>query len=464
MKKIKNLIAIALVCTMILSFAGCGNKKDDTNNSNQSSITLELSDDVTENAKTFMKFLKDEKNDEIYAMTSKIFKDKVDSKTLATQNEAIFKQLGKIKEYNNFRVKEKDGFKYVLAYTLFEKGEYDLKIVFNNDNKSVEGYFLEAPDKSNQVQAPVDNEIFKSEEITFGSDPYKAKGTLLLPKNVSNPPVVVLVQGSGPSDRDETINGVNKPFKDIAEGLSKEGIAVLRYDKRTYVYGKDLTEEQIQRITPDFETIDDAISGVKYLKTRNDIDKSNIFVLGHSLGGYLLPAISNSGEAFKGAISLAGTIDGSFEDLMKYQYNYLANIDGTVNDDEKAAISQMKAQVALVKKLKNGETINEKLILGMGQEYWKYLNNYNQLKELRNMNKPTLILQGERDYQVPMSHFKTFEAALKDKSNISFKSYSDLNHLFMSGTGTPNSEEYATPSNVNEDVIKDIAAFIKGEK
>lgn len=461
MKKIKKLIAVTLVFTFSLSVAACGNKKNLTNDDNNKPlVTLELSDDAIKNAQIFMEFLKDEKNDEIYAMTSKAFKDKVDSKSLAIQNSSIFKQLGKIKDYNNFRVKEGNGIKYVLVYTLFEKGEYDLKIVFNNDNKTVEGYFLEAPDKSNQVQSPIDNEHFKSEEVTFGSDPFKVKGTLLLPKNISNPPVVVLVQGSGPSDRDETINGVNKPFKDIAEGLVKEGIAVLRYDKRTYAYGKDLTQEQIQGITPNFETIDDAVLGVKYLKTRNDVDKSSIFVLGHSLGGYLLPAISNSGEDFKGAISLAGTIDGDFEDLIKYQYNYLANIDGVISDDEKSAISQVEAQVELVKKLKNGESVNEKLILGMGHEYWKYLNNYNQLEDLKNMNKPTLILQGERDYQVPMSHFKIFQSALKNNSNITFKSYSDLNHLFMSGAGAPNPEEYATPSNVNKDVIRDIAEFI----
>lgn len=464
MKKFKQIICITIACLLAINLVACGNKVANTESDTNSLVNVPLSDDILENSKLFMGYFKDGKNPEIFAMTSKAFKDKVDESTLLKQNEALKKQLGSIKEYDNFRVKEEKNITFVLVHTLFEKGEFDLKIVFNNENKTVEGYFLNPPDKTSQGDIAIDTEFFKGEEVTFGTNPYKAKGTLLLPKNSNNPPVVILVHGSGPSDRDETINGVNKPFKDIAEGLAKKGIAVLRYAKRTYAYSGNLTEEQIINATPEFETIEDAVNGIKYLKTRNDIDKSKIYVLGHSLGGYLLPAINNSDEPFTGGISLAGTINVPFEDLMSYQYNYLANVDGTITEDEKSALDQMKSQIDLVKKLKRGETISEKLILGMGQPYWNYLNNYNQLAEISKIDKPILVLQGERDYQVPISNYNEFQNALKDKSNFIFKSYKNLNHLFMAGTGTPTPDEYNTPGHVSDEVISDIAIFINGQK
>ena len=105
-------------------------------------------------------------------------------------------------------------------------------------------------------------------------------GTLTLPAGTARVPAVVLVHGSGPHDRDETV-GVNKPFLDLAEGLAAQGIAVLRYEKRTRVAPLSFIG---RRFTVNDEVVDDAVAAVQLLRTEPGIDPARIVVVGHSLG------------------------------------------------------------------------------------------------------------------------------------------------------------------------------------
>lgn len=130
-------------------------------------------------------------------------------------------------------------------------------------------------------------------------------------------PAFVLVHGSGPSNMDEKI-GNNHPFKDLAEGLAKKGIVVLRYDKRTFVYGNELKKETGLSVKE--ETIEDAILAANFLRADSRMDGNKIFIIGHSMGGMLAPRINAEGGNFNGIIIMAGS-PRKLEEIMIDQNN-----------------------------------------------------------------------------------------------------------------------------------------------
>lgn len=338
MRKSHKLLAALITTTLVLNLTGCSlntkNKEDLTID-----VTVDISDDIYTNATTFMNFFKDFNSNGIYAMGSEGFKKAVTKEVVSEQNSGLKKQLGEVKSFENLRLVFDSGYKTILAYTEFEKGNFDVRISFSEDGKYIEGYSLQ---ESVIDGEKVNRDKYAGEAITFNSDSYELNGTLLLPKDHSEKvPVVILLQGSGTSDRDETIYGLNKPLRDIAEGLAAQGIASLRYDKRTYTYGYELSQTEIANFSVEEEYTYDLKAAIEYLKSRDEIDMDNVYIIGHSLSAYLIPYFYENEPAIKGGISLAGTISESFEDLMKYQYEYLAKYDKNVTDEEQASLDEL---------------------------------------------------------------------------------------------------------------------------
>ena len=459
-KRIVLILTLLILIILGLSFArfymNSLSSEEPTKN-----LTINVSNDILKNAETFMKFFKAGNIDGIYAMTSNNFKSSVKIDVISKQSKDLKKQLGDVKSFENLRLVLDSGYKTVLVYTTFEKGTYDVKISFDMDGKYIEGYSLQ---ESTVDGANIDTEKYKGEEISFTSGDYEIYGTLILPKNIDEPlPVVILLQDSGTNDRDETIYGLNKPLKDIAEGLANMGIASLRYDKRTYTYGHSFNKEEIINMSIDKEFTEDLSSAIDYLSSRNEFDKSNIYVLGHGISGYILPYIYDKELNVKGGISLAGTIASSFEDFLKSQYNYLANYDGKVSEDEQAVLDEFNKGYELVKKMKSGETIKNDLILGIGQDYWNFFNNYNGIEQWKLINKPTLVLQGERDYELSIDNFNFYKKALESNETFTFKTYKKLSHIFMKGNKKPSPDDYKTQKTVDKKVIEDIGNWINNK-
>lgn len=133
---------------------------------------------------------------------------------------------------------------------------------------------------------------------------YPLNGLLTLPDSIDQKvPAVVLVHGSGASSMDEKVYKLT-PFKDLAEGLAERGIASIRYDKRSFVYGRKMRK---QLITVREETIDDAVLAAKLLRQDPRIDPDRIFIVGHSMGAMLAPRIDADGGDFRGLVLMAGT-------------------------------------------------------------------------------------------------------------------------------------------------------------
>lgn len=357
----------------------------------------------------------------------------------------------------------------VFVPMLFEKGSLDLKVVFDTQGRIAGMFFTPSQGSATPAYTPpayVNSQSFSEQDVTIGSGEWALPGTLTLPQGSGPFPAVVLVHGSGPNDRDETI-GPNKPFRDLAWGLASQGIAVLRYDKRTYAHAPLFTPDILQTLTVNEETVDDALLAIDLLRHTAAIDPQRVYVLGHSLGGMMLPRIAAADTAqgvppIAGLISLAGAVR-PLEDLILEQSTYLAERDGTVSDSEQQNIQALGTQVAGVKAPDLADsTPAEGLPLGIPAHYWLDLRDYNPAATAQGLNIPMLILQGGRDYQVTVKDFDLWKAALGTRSDVQFHWYEDLNHLFIAGEGPANPDEYEKPGNVAEQVITDIAAWIQG--
>lgn len=369
---------------------------------------------------------------------------------------SLLKQVGNYKRAIDVRTEKADPYVVVYVTCEFEKLDLDVKIVLNREGKISGLFFLPASPKSYSIPSYVDIGKFREEDITIGSTEFPLPGKITVPIGEGPFPLVILVHGSGPNDMDESI-GPNKPFRDLAYGLSTMGIAVLRYDKRTKAHTDKFVKVYKDGFTVWEEVIEDVLYAIDFALRRNDIDRNKIFILGHSLGGMLLPRIAKASGKIAGLIIMAGPTR-PLEDLIWEQVNYIYSLDGEISEEEKTQLDILKREIEKIKKLDNLYSSSD-LILGTPVKYWKDLKDYNPAEELSSLNLPVLILQGGRDYQVTLEDFNGWKSYLKN-NNAKFKLYDKLNHLFLEGEGKSIPEEYYKEGHIPEYVIKDIADFV----
>jgi len=286
-------------------------------------------------------------------------------------------------------------------------------------------------------------------DVTVGNSPWELPGALTLPEGKGPFAAAVLVHGSGPNDRDERI-GDSHTFRDIAWGLAEKGIAVLRYDKRTFVHGAKFAG--LKDFTLNDETVDDAVLTVELASRLHEVDSKKVFVIGHSLGAYALGRIAERAPDAAGFVSLAGPARPP-EDLIKEQLSSR----GGLSED---AMKKLNESVAKVKsKDLMPDTPASELPFGVIASFWLDLRGYDPVAALKRSKRPALILQGEADVQVAMTDFAMWK---KDFPKAAHKSFPKLNHLFMPVDGKSTGEEYAAAGqSVDASVIQTIAAWIK---
>ncbi|MCL4855410.1 MAG: alpha/beta fold hydrolase, partial [Bryobacteraceae bacterium] len=233
------------------------------------------------------------------------------------------------------------------------------------------------------------------------------------------------------------------------------------YEKRTKAH-PILMSLSSGNVTVNEETVDDALVAVELLRNHARIRPDGVFILGHSLGGMLIPRIAQGNEAIAGFISLAGSAR-PLEDLALDQTRYILSLDGELTEEDNARIEKLEAQVARVKSLDLSlSTPPEDFPLGVPASYWIDLRGYDPAKEIKAVQRPILVLHGERDYQVTTEDFERWRMALAGRDNARLISYPELNHLFIAGSGKSTPQEYSAPGNVAAVVIEDIAEWIAG--
>jgi hypothetical protein len=341
----------------------------------------------------------------------------------------------------------------------FERGQMDMGIVFDVSGQ-IAGMQMR-PTAPAVEYAPPDYapaSAFSEREVTVGTGEWALPGTLTIPAGAGPFPAVVLVHGSGPNDRDESF-GPNKTFKDLALGLGSSGVAVLRYDKRTFAHREKIAP--LAQFTVKEETVDDALAAVRLLRADKSIDGTRIFVLGHSLGGMLAPRIAAADARLAGVIVMAGLVR-PLEQTIVEQFQYLAEIDGTVSALEQKIIDDARRSMEQVGKLTPEDLKKDVRISGAPPSYWLDLRGFDPPAAAARLKHRILVIQGARDYQVTVTDFERWKTALAGKPNAQFRLYPTLNHLFLPGTGKSGPAEYSVPGHVPVEVINDIVQWIKG--
>lgn len=375
---------------------------------------------------------------------------------LRTTWQALVGQVGAFKQQTRTHSAKVQGYEIVFVTCEFAKTKLDVKVVFDG-KKQIAGLFFLPEDTSLDYRpAPyVHPSSFRSSEVTVGSGEWALPGTLTLPQGTGPFTALVLIHGSGPQDRDETI-GPNKPFRDLAEGLASQGFAVLRYEKRTHAYPQKMVK--LKNLTVNEESVYDAVAAVNLLQNTPGIDPKRVFVLGHSLGGMILHRVVKLAPQVRGLISMAGGTR-PLDKVILEQSTYIASLDKKDSVENATRIAAIKADLARLHDPKITKT-PETLILGASVHYWLDLNTINPPRDAQHLTQPILILQGGKDYQVTEKDFANWKSALSGHKDVTFKFYPNLFHLFMPGNKTP--ADYEKPGHVEKQVVDDIATWIKG--
>jgi uncharacterized protein len=345
----------------------------------------------------------------------------------------------------------------VVVTCAFERASFDVQVTVNPANL-VGGLAIRPAVQAVTYATPVyaNPAAYKESEVTVGTGQWALPGTLTMPVGPGPVPAVVLVHGSGPGDRDATVGQI-KQFKDLAVGLASRDIAVLRYDKRTRVHANLMRD--LPGLTVKEEVIDDTIAAVQLLRSTPGVARNRIVVLGHSLGGMLVPRIAAAGPPVAGFVVMAGAARPIPQAVVE-QARYLALVDGAISPEEHAQLSELEQVMARVDALGPKDASNPERIFGATASYWLDLRGYDPPAAAAQVKQPMLVLQGERDYQVTMEEFSRWKSALAQRTDVVFHSYATLNHLFVAGTGKSVPAEYSTPGHISEAVVRDIATWL----
>lgn len=336
----------------------------------------------------------------------------------------------------------------------------------------------EASQRPQEPQPPFPYQI---ENISFPSldKSITLSGTLTLPDDLKKHPAVVLIAGSGPANRDEEIFG-HKPFAVIADYLTRQGLAVLRYDKR----GIGESTGSLREATT-LNLAEDVEASIQFLRNHPNIQSNNIGLIGHSEGGIIAPMVASRDQAISFIVLLAAP-GMTGKQILKKQNEESIQRSPITNDQKTKALnvavqyldylaqtsSEGTSTEALHNTLDSIISINlaedifpqvsrEEMIKSTNNNWIIYFLNLDPSEYLKKVHCPILTLNGTKDIQVEAnSNLKIIESSVKNKELLTVKKYLNLNHLFQKAeTGAIN--EYAQiQETFSEDVLRDILTWI----
>lgn len=325
---------------------------------------------------------------------------------------------------------------------------------------------------------------YVEEEVAFENkrDSLTLAGTLTLPDNTGSFPAVILISGSGPQNRNEEVFG-HRPFLVLADYLTRQGVAVLRYDDRGTA---ESTGSHATATSQDFAN--DVLSAIDFLKSRDEIDQDQIGLIGHSEGGLIAPIVVNRSDDIAFMVLLAGTgVPG--KEISRMQGRTLLDVE--VSDREAynrfidktveiassdKIISEKKEELTrhyrdskivldeLLPESMDRETFINQQVEGALRPWSQFFFNHDPAEELKKVTIPVLSLIGSLDVQVPpgMNH-PPIRKALEEAGNedVTIKELPGLNHMFQESE-TGSMMEYAEIEQTFSPVaLEEISSWIK---
>ena len=407
----------------------------------------------------FFSLMATEKYPEAYVFFDANFKSKVPVTKLQEMWVAISEKLGKMQSVSVVSSKTQGELFILSVEGKFANDSQNFTLAYNKAEQIV-GFFLQPKsDQLNYIKpAYADTALYTEKEIYVKTEKHNLVGILTTPKKAVNFPLVVLVHGSGPSDMDGTV-GPNKPLKDLASGLAAKGIASIRYVKRTTIYANEF----VGTFSVKEEVLDDAVAAVALARTIPGVNKKQLYVLGHSLGGMLAPRIASLAPDLNGIILLAAPAR-KLTDLIEEQNNYMYALMKDTTAAGRKAMDEAKVEFARTKLNSLGTTIKpDSVLLGLPASYWVDLNTYNQVETAKKLKQRIFIAQGGNDFQVSMTDFDLWKAALGQRKNVMLKAYVDLNHMLSTQTEKGTVDQYRKPGNVSSVLMDDLTTWINSK-
>jgi alpha-beta hydrolase superfamily lysophospholipase len=264
--------------------------------------------------------------------------------------------------------------------------------------------------------------------VSFNNGSLKLNGTLSIPAGTGPFPVIILVHGSGPQDRHQTTSlsggnaaclfpGLNGStvlnFKDIAEYFSSKGIAVLRYDKRTFTYGSTLDPKAISY----YDMVSDIEAAIDYVKTRQELNSEKVILAGHSKGGNQVSLVARKRSEVSHVIGLAAPAHG-IDSLLADQYRHIYTV--CYNDPQTGEDAKQQV-LAIFKQVREGTWPEDDPILGAYPKFWKEWIDVTDsaVWHFQQISQPVLFIQGADDYNVTVKDAERFQQRLDpQKANV----------------------------------------------
>ncbi|MBT2766319.1 alpha/beta fold hydrolase [Stenotrophomonas sp. ISL-67] len=373
----------------------------------------------------------------------------------AASLQALWQSLGTLEERGAQHVVEQQGMQIVVQTLRFATASAKALITVDAQGR-IAGLLLQPADAdAAPPPAPPTDAPYSERELQIDAGKGPLPATLTVPHGTGPFRAVVMVHGSGPHDRNETV-GPNRPFLDVARGLAAQGIAVLRHEKRTLARPQDFRGD----FTMDDETTDDAVAAVALLARTPGIDPKHVYVMGHSQGGMLAPRIASHSGKVAGLV-LWSAPARSLLTLLPEQNRYLLNLDGEISAADQVALDRLDAQIASVRG--TAAVAAKDLPLGQPASYWRAFDRIDPVADAQALAQPILLLQGGRDFQVTDVDWQRWQRGLPEGPKARFHRYPALNHLGIAGEGPGSLQEYSVAGHVSTQLVDDVAVWIRAQ-